>query len=192
MTEGRGHSVLAVPVPEIEPFVRARWQHYDPSLVSRDPQFTHAHITLLAPYLEDPTEADLDKVAAVLTEAPAFDFELAEVAAFADGIIHLRPEPAAPFARLTARLWEAFPQCPPYGGRYDDVAPHLTLDLTSPAVTVASTQRLLGDLLPARCTADRVELHWYETGHCHVRRSWPLATQPDTAAPRGPRVDRSA
>jgi hypothetical protein len=39
----------------------------------------------------------------------------------------LDPEPAQPFRQLTAAVWRAFPQHPPYGGAYNDVVPHLTV-----------------------------------------------------------------
>jgi len=173
VTIGAGHSVLVVPVPDLEPFVRGRWAHYEPGWVSRDPAFTHAHITALAPYLPDPTAHDLDRVAAIAAATPPFDFVLSEVREFPNGCIHGQPDPAAPFAALTQALWSAFPQCPPYAGEYD-VAPHLTLDQRSAAVSVASTRALLHDLLPARCRADRLELHWYEEGGCRVLGDWKL------------------
>jgi hypothetical protein len=116
-----------VPVPELESFVRGRWVHYEPDWVSRDPAFTHAHITALAPYLRKPTGADLARVGAVAAATAPFDYDLRDVRAFPDGCLHLAPDPAAPFAALTHALWVAFPQCPPYAGAYD-VAPHLTLD----------------------------------------------------------------
>lgn len=169
-----GHTVLVVPVPELEPFVRGRWEHYEPAMVSTDPAFTHAHVTALAPYLPEPTPADLALLAEIAAGTEPFDYLLDDVAAFPNGIVHLRPEPAAPFAALTARLWEAFPQCPPYAGRFPHSVPHLTLDLLSERVTLASTRDLLGDAVPVRCRADRLELHWYETGDCHVRHAWPL------------------
>ncbi len=178
-----GHSVLLVPVPELEPFVRERWGHYDAALVSTDQEFTHAHITVLAPFLSRPTAEDLARVGEVVAVG-AFDFLLAEVAAFPDGVIHLEPDPLEPFAELTARLWEAFPGCPPYDGRYADVVPHLTLDLTSPGVSVASTRDRLGALEPVECRADRVELHWYETGNCHVRERWALDSETSRAGVR--------
>jgi len=169
-----GHSVLVVPVPALEAFVRSRWEHYAPELVSVDAGFTHAHITALAPFLTRPSAADLDLVAAIAADTPAFDFGLGEVAEFPDGLIHLEPDPLTPFATLTGRLWEAFPQCPPYAGRYDVVTPHLTLDRRSGSVTLESTRALLGDAVPVTCRADRLELQWYETGRCHVMVSWPL------------------
>lgn len=187
-----GHSVLLVPVPVLEPFVRSRWEHYDPALVSADPGFTHAHVTLLSPWLRDPGPDELAVVADIVADTAAFGFELGQVAAFPDGIIHLRPEPAAPFSRLASRLWEAFPQCPPYAGRYAHVEPHLTLDLVAPGVTVASTRAALDGVLPATCAAERVELHWYETGRCHVQRRWDLAGRLPVVRPRSDSVARGA
>lgn len=183
MTE-EGHSVLLIPAPPLEPFVRSRWEHYDPALVSTDPSFTHAHVTLLSPWMREPSPDDLATVANIVADTAAFGFELRQVAAFPDGIIHLRPEPVAPFTRLTERLCAAFPQCPPYAGRYAHVEPHLTLDLAAPGVTVASTLAALDGVLPAACAADRVELHWYQTGCCHVQRRWDLAGGLPVVRPR--------
>ena len=104
MTRLRGHSVLLLPVPVLEGFIRARWEHYAPDLVSRDPAFTHAHVTVLAPYLDEPSAADLALVGEIVASTPAFEFGLDEMETFPDGIIHARPEPAAPFSRLTAQL----------------------------------------------------------------------------------------
>ncbi|TWG94207.1 2'-5' RNA ligase superfamily protein [Nocardioides sp. J9] len=168
------HTVLLVPVPALEPYVRARWEHYEPGWVSRDPAFTHAHVTALAPFLPDPAAADLAVLAEAAASVPAFDFELTEVAAFPDGVIHLLPEPAGPFSSLTGRLWELFPQCPPYAGEFADVVPHLTLDHTAAGVTVESVRADLAGLLPVRCRADRLELHHYAEGDCRVLASWPL------------------
>jgi hypothetical protein len=173
VTNEPGHSVLVVPVPELEPFVRSRWVHYEPGWVSEDPAFTHAHITALAPYLREPTAADLALVGRVAAATAPFDYELRDVAAFANGWIVAVPEPAGPFAALTRALWDVFPRCPPYAGRFD-VAPHVTLDSESETISVSSTRSLIGDALPARCRADRLELHWYEEGGCRVLADWKL------------------
>jgi 2'-5' RNA ligase len=173
-----GHSVLLVPVPELEPFVRSRWEHYDPALVSTDPEFTHAHVTVLGPWLTDPSTEELAVVASIAAQTHAFEFGLAEVAAFPDGTVHLRPEPAEPFARLTAQLWAAFPDCPPYAGEFADVEPHLTLDMVGADVTLESTRAALAPILPVTSVADRIELHWYETGGCHVQARWRLPGTP--------------
>ena len=164
--------MLAVPVPALEPYVRGRWEHYDPAWVSRDPAFTHAHITALAPFLSAPSAADLERVAEIARTTDVFDFTLDEVAAFPDGIVHAVPSPAAPFAELTARLWRAFPECPPYEGRFGDVVPHLTLDRLAEEVSVASVVADLSGVLPVRIRAERLELHWYDEGECRVLWAW--------------------
>jgi hypothetical protein len=169
-----GHTVLQVPVPELEPFVRARTGHYDASYVSADPAFTHAHVTALGPFLPEPDDEATATVASIVAETRAFDFALERIATFPNGIIHLVPEPDGAFRELTTRLAAAFPQCPPYDGRFAEVHPHLTLDARSPAVSEASTLALLGDLVPTHCRAERLDLAWYQPGACRVLRSWRL------------------
>lgn len=173
---GTGHSVLQVPVPELEPFVLARARHYDIDYVSTDPAFVHAHVTALAPFLDGPRlpPSALATVAEIACATESFEFTLEHVGTFPNGIVHLLPEPPDPFAALTAHLWRAFPQCPPYAGRFDDVVPHLTLDALSENVTEASTRGLVDAHLPARCRAERLDLAWYEPGACRILHSWPL------------------
>jgi len=50
-----GNTVLAVPVPELDEVVRERTAFYDASFVSSDPGFTHAHITVLGPWVTEPS-----------------------------------------------------------------------------------------------------------------------------------------
>lgn len=169
-----GHTVLQVPVPQLEEFVRGRHAHYDPGFVSADPAFTHAHVTVLGPFLPVPEADALARVSTVLAETEPFDFVLARAATFADGIIHLVPEPGRPFQDLTIRLFAAFPECPPYAGAHDEVLPHLTLDLAAGPVTEASTLAALGDAVPARCRADRVDLAWWAECDCRLLDSWRL------------------
>lgn len=172
-----GHSVLLVPVPALEPWVRARWTHYEPAWVSVDPAFTHAHVTLLAPYLPTPEAGDLATVAAIAATTSAFDYRLDAVTAFPNGVIHVPPVPPDPFTALTARLVEAFPQCQPYDGAFGDLAdlvPHVTLDHHLGGVTAASVAADVGDLLPLTARAERLELHWYDEGDCRVLAGWPL------------------
>ena len=171
-----GHSVLQVPVLQLEPFVLARTRHYDTDYISADPSFVHAHVTALGPFLHgaDLTDDTLDLVGEIASATERFEFTLKTVDTFPNGIVHLLPEPAHPFAALTANLWRAFPQCPPYAGAFADVVPHLTLDALSDAVTEESTRALVSDHVPAGCRADRLDLAWYEAGGCRVLRSWPL------------------
>lgn len=170
------HSVLLVPVPELEPFVRSRTEHYDTDWLSADPSFVHAHVTALGPFLprNELHASTLASVTRIASETGPFEFKLSVIDTFPNGIIHLVPEPEDPFRTLTARLWAAFPDCPPYAGEFGDVRPHLTLDARSEDVSEASTRELLGGLVPVRCVAERLDLAWYEAGDCHLVRSWAL------------------
>lgn len=168
-----GHAVLVVPVPELEAAIVDRIRHYDQSFLSPDPAFVHAHITLLAPFLAEPTAEDVATVGKIAAAADPFDFTLSALRTFAGGTIYLDPEPSAPFAALTAELVTAFPQCPPYDGLFDPV-PHLTVDHRAGGVSVADARALLGDTVPARCRADRIDLQWYANHGCRLLASWTL------------------
>lgn len=167
-----GHSVLQVPVPALEQFVRSRTAHYDTDYLSRDPAFVHAHVTVLGPFLDVVDDQAAATVAAIAAKVEPFSIVLERVETFPNGIIHLVPELDEPFRELTRLLWAAYPQCPPYRGEFADVRPHLTLDALGEHVTQESTRAALD--LPAYDVAERIDLAWYAPGGCRVLRSWPL------------------
>ncbi|KMS92367.1 2'-5' RNA ligase family protein [Prauserella rugosa] len=174
MSRSPGHTVLAVGVPDLDDHVRTRTAHYDASFVSADPAFVHAHVTLLAPWMANPTTSDLDEVGRIAAATAPFDMRLARVDTFPDGLIHLRPEPEAPLRALTAALSAAFPDHPPYGGRFGDVRPHLTLDAVADGITPETVAAELRDLLPVRQRVDRIDLQWWANHDCRVLASWKL------------------
>ncbi len=53
--------------------------------------------------------------------------------AFPANVVYLAPDPAEPFVALTEALAAAFPDCPPYGGAFDEPVPHLTIGHTRSA-----------------------------------------------------------
>lgn len=169
------HTVLLVPVPELEGFVLERTHHYDASYVSADPAFGHAHITALGPFVYEPSDADLTLVGDIARRTPAFDFTLDRMGEFPDGLIHLLPEPDGPFRELTRRLIAAFPQCPPYGGAFPEPVPHLTLDQRADEIDQASVRAALDGVVPARCRADRLVLARYANHDCRVLAEWKLS-----------------
>lgn len=178
MDWGAGHTVVVVPVGELEPFVLARTRHYDEAWVSTDPAFTHAHVTLLAPWVREPSRDDLAVLGAIAATTPPFEFSASHVQQFPDGTIHLPADPPDDLSRLMRRIADAFPQHPPYGGAFgsiDTLTPHVTLDRAAGGVTVRSTQQLLADLVPTTCAADRIEVHWYAERDCRVLASFDLA-----------------
>jgi 2'-5' RNA ligase len=169
-----GHTVIAVPVPALDDVVRERTAFYDTSFVSTDPDFVHAHLTVLAPWVDRPTGEDLAAVARVVAGTDPYEIVLAEVAEFPDGLIHLRPEPEAPLRAMTAALAAAFPQHPPYGGRYGHVAPHLTLDRRSADVTPATVRASVRHLLPLPVRVERLDLQRWANHGCRRLHSWRL------------------
>ena len=169
-----GHSVLQVPVPQLEEYVRARTIHHDASYLSTDPTFVHAHVTALGPFVDELTDDVERRVAAIAAETAPFDFVLERMGRFGDGTLHLLPEPDAAFRALTARLVAEFPEHPPYAGAFTDLIPHLTVDLVSEDVTAESTLALIGAAIPARCRAEHLELVWYEPHATRVLHRWRL------------------
>jgi hypothetical protein len=169
-----GHTVIAFPVPELDPWVRERTEHYDASFVSADPGFVHAHITVLGPWLPQPTVSDLDRVAGLLADVAPIDVTLGPVHAFPDGLLHLRPVPEDPIRDLTARFADAFPDHQPYGGAYPDPTPHLTLDQTGPGITPHTVSQRLGETLPVAVRLERLDLQWWANDDCRLLHSWPL------------------
>lgn len=185
-----GHTVLQLPVPALEEWVRERTRFHDAGFVSADPRFGHAHVTALAPFAPAPSASELAEVARIAAATAPMAVRLADLGRFPNGIIHLRPEPDRPLRALTEALFAAFPAFPPYEGRFGPrVDPHLTLDAASPTVSLESTRRLLGDVLPATCTLTHLQLAWWESDRCHVVHEWPLGRPGPHDRPRGAHVD---
>ena len=118
-------SALTILVPEAERLVAPFREKYDPSAMTG----MSAHITLIYPFLP-PDEIDallLGKIAERSARFAAFDFSLTAISRFDGGVIYLAPEPDEPFRRLTLAIWNGWPHTPPYGGRYSEIVPHLTV-----------------------------------------------------------------
>jgi hypothetical protein len=169
----RGHSVLQVPVPALEEYVAARTRHYDEGFLSTDPDFTHAHVTVLGPFVPHLDATTQRRIAGLAASVEPFAFGLQRVATFPNGIVHLAPEPDGPLRELTAGFAAAFPDFPPYAGEFEPV-PHLTLDALGPGVSEESTRRMVAPYLPVTVRAERLDLAWYEPGNCHLIASWPV------------------
>ncbi len=172
-----GHAVLAVAVPEMEQFVRQRTAHYDRDYLSPDPHFAHAHVTLLSPWLQDPTGEDLERVDRLCRESVPFGFELSRVATFPDGTIHLRLEPDARMRQFGAALRDCFPGIRPYDGLFgEELIPHVTVDAVGPGVDEQVVRGWLDRTLPLPSRAERVQYQWWQAANCHLRHEWRLGS----------------
>jgi hypothetical protein len=93
----------------------------------------------------------------LLAGVPAFSFALTRVAELADAAV-LLPDPAAPFRALTRLIWDEWPECPPYGGAFEDVAPHVVVAIDPSAADRAAIETALAPRLPLPCRATEVLL----------------------------------
>jgi 2'-5' RNA ligase superfamily len=117
------------------------------------------HVTALWPFL--PVDAVDERVERrlrdLLAGAAPFSFALTRVAVLADAAV-LVPEPAAPFAALTQLVWDEWPECPPFGGAFDDVAPHVVVAIDPTAADRAAIEASLAPRLPREARAADVLL----------------------------------
>lgn len=170
------HSVLLIPVAELEPIVRPRLERRATGYLHVDSTHISAHITLLGPFvnLEQVDQVLIRHLKRFFSGVLPLAFTLRTLRSFPDGTAYLTPEPEAPFRALTQALWQAYPDFSPYGGAFDDVVPHLSLDDQSnePAMSALACQ--LVPLLPLEVRVNVAHLYWYESGASRTLASFPL------------------
>lgn len=155
MTE---ESALLITVPAAEPAVARHRSRLDRSAADGVP----AHITVLYPFLP-PGQIDAGVRAALerlFASVPAFRFTLDRTAWFGDQVVWLGPSDPAPFSSLTDLTAAAFPSCPPYGGQFAQVIPHLTLGeaVRAPLADLRAAEAAVRPHLPIAAEATEVTL----------------------------------
>jgi 2'-5' RNA ligase len=138
-------SALLVAVPEAEPAVGEHRARFDSSARDGVP----AHLTVLYPFLP-PASIDgavLASLRRLFAGFPAFDVTLDRVSWFGADVVWLGPRDDRPFRALVSATRAAFPGCPPYGNKYADVIPHLTIgDRDDPGALRAAAEAVRGHL----------------------------------------------
>jgi 2'-5' RNA ligase len=117
-------TALICRVPEAERYVAHYRQRFDPSARRNVP----AHVTVLYPFMA-PEEVDadvLERLTQIARAVPSFEYRLAETRRFPVSL-YLAPQPDAPFAALTDAVHRAYPDFPPFAGKFDTVVPHVTV-----------------------------------------------------------------
>jgi 2'-5' RNA ligase len=71
--------------------------------------------------------AVISSLAAAVRSVTTFDVAFRRLSWFDRSVLWLAPEPAEPFAALTAAVQRAFPGYPPHGGVHADLVHHLTV-----------------------------------------------------------------
>jgi 2'-5' RNA ligase len=151
-------TALIVPVPESEPVVGGYRRVLDHSAVWGVP----AHVTVLYPFLppERVTDEVIEAVRGCVRGVAAFGCVFSEVRWFGEEAVWLAPDPDEPFRALTEAVWRRFPDCPPYGGEFDEVVPHLTIGSTrlGDRDGLRRAEAEVVARLPVRARVDRVLL----------------------------------
>jgi 2'-5' RNA ligase len=170
---GPSESCLLVPVPEAEPAVGRLRGRLDRAAAWGVP----AHVTILYPFVLPGaiTSEVIDLAAAAVASVPAFECTFARTRWFGEDVLWLAPEPDQPFRALTTALHGAFPQCPPFGGIYPDVVPHLTIGDRPPGgpATLEAAEAEVWPALPVRTLVSRA---WLMTG-TQAAASWRVAAE---------------
>lgn len=86
-----------------------------------------AHVTALYPFrpLQSLDEAVMSQLERLIGALPQLEISFGAIGRF-PGVRWLAPAPRAPIDRLTQALVAAFPDCPPYQGKFAEPIPHLT------------------------------------------------------------------
>ena len=165
-------SALVILVPEAESLVKSFRDKYDTSAAEGMP----AHITVLYPF-KTPDEVDdvvRDGLRSCLSNFSPFTFSLNVIRRF-PGLLYIAPVIDEPFRELTTAIWSLHPETPPYGGKFAEVIPHLTvasindqqeLSRVSEELTLASRE-----IFPiiASCSEvvlmDNIEGRWQVSGN---------------------------
>lgn len=164
-------TALVLLVAAAEPIVAALRLRHDPMAARGVP----AHVTVLYPF-RSVVDADAAAIVADLAaEVPPFRMSFTTVGRFPGQVVYLAPEPAATVRGLLRRFSAAFPDCPPYGGVFADVVPHLTVADGVDDDTADTVAGVVTEGLPVTAVADELTLLVEgDDGHWSVDRSWPL------------------
>lgn len=153
---GDWESALLVAVPDAEPAVREHRARLDSSARDGVP----AHLTVLYPFLP-PASIDgavLTSLRRLFAGFAPFDITLDRVSWFGEEVVWLAPRDDGPFRALISAAWAAFPGCPPYGNKYADVIPHLTIGDRDDPVALRAAAEAVDGHLPVATRAAAVTL----------------------------------
>jgi 2'-5' RNA ligase len=145
-------TALICRVPEVERYIGHHRQRFDPPARRNVP----AHVTVLYPFMDsglvdDDVRRTLRDVAAAVR---CFEYRLRETRRFPSSL-YLAPEPGNSFSALTDGVQRAFPDYPPFAGKFDTVVPHVTVahgdEPQLCEIEIELRIALPGSGVPARC-----------------------------------------
>ena len=144
-------TALIAEIPAAEPVVGPHRARRDTNTALGIP----AHVTILVPFapVSRLGPAELGLLSRLFAAVPAFNVRLDHTEWFGTKVLWVGPRDPAPFRDLPARVFAAFPDYPPYEGRFGDVVPHLTVGEACPVDEMRRAEDQIAGQLPV---ADRV------------------------------------
>jgi 2'-5' RNA ligase len=124
-----GLTAVLITVPELADYTH-RWRSVSRSTARPHVPLTDLippHVTVLVPWVVEPAESDVQRLSKAVASFEPFELSFPTVGQFPNGTVWLRPEPFATVVSLLYSVFQAFPECPPYGGEFPDPHPHLTI-----------------------------------------------------------------
>ena len=97
-------------------------------------------------------------LAAAIATVPRFSATFESTGWFGTNVLWLAPKPAAVFGALTTAVADAFPDYPPFGGRHEEVIPHLTVGHGVAASELREAAAGVLSCLPIRANVTEVAL----------------------------------
>jgi hypothetical protein len=119
-----------------------------------------AHFTVLYPFkpVDLMTAQDHRRLEQLAAASQVLSVRLSRSEWFGDSVLYLAPDDSAPIAALTRRIWSAFPDYPPYAGRFLDPVPHLTIGHDQPIHELKAAEHSVRQRLPLTQRLDHIEL----------------------------------
>jgi hypothetical protein len=176
-----GESAVVVPVAAAEAVVSQWRERFDTSAAQGMP----AHVTALYPFLPAPRlgARAVERLRHLCAQLPALEVAFRRTARFPD-VLYLAPEPPDGLRRLTLAIAQEWPQTPPYGGRFAEIVPHLTVAHAAPEAAVAEVARIVADGLPFTATLTEAELYVFDGTRWRLRTRLPFGPLEEASASR--------
>jgi 2'-5' RNA ligase len=155
-------SGVLLALPELAGFT-ARWRstsyapnHPDLPIERRFPP----HVTVLTPWADPDDDDALDLLRTVARGLDPFELVFAEVGTFDRGsVVWLVPEPVGVLTEVLDAVHGAFPDRPPYGGRFADPVPHLTVSADAGPGVADEVRSALAEQGPLRARATSLDVY---------------------------------
>jgi 2'-5' RNA ligase len=161
-------SAVIIPFPHLDGIVDTWRRVLDPAQRRGIP----AHVTLLFPFA-DPADLSVEILMLLsdyFSRVEKFNVTFASTAWFDDRVVYLQPRPEQQFRTMTKQLHQCFPSYLPYGGKFADPIPHLTLGDGGPLESLRKAESVVSDNFPIETEVTEA---WLMSGGMGPR-SWSL------------------